>query len=180
MEKTCANCGNKSNEDTTFCTKCGTPYPAPEELKKAREENLAKRQQAEKLATASAPMKKCPHCQKEIDIRATKCPYCQSNLKSSAGKIILFIILGLIVLFIVWSIASSGQTEQQATQQANLQSCLSQADSAYTSAFQKECITEGGVNNSGPGCKVYTNQATLLDGRHQDAIDNCYHTYPQQ
>ncbi len=28
--------------------------------------------------------KKCPYCQKEIDIKATRCPYCTSELKENA------------------------------------------------------------------------------------------------
>ena len=27
-------------------------------------------------------IKKCPKCQKEVDVKATKCPYCQSDIRS--------------------------------------------------------------------------------------------------
>jgi hypothetical protein len=129
--------------------------------------------------------KQCSYCKKEIDAGATKCPYCQSNLikKTSVGTIIVIVIivlfLGAILLTLIGAGSSSGQ-QQQTGQASALQSCLSQADSDYTTAFQKECIAEGGINNSGSNCKVYTSQASLLDARHQDAIDNCYHAYPQQ
>src|ERR1700733_1446744 len=46
MERTCANCGAKSNEDTRFCTKCGAPYPTLEEgQRRIANEHLAKQPQ---------------------------------------------------------------------------------------------------------------------------------------
>lgn len=38
--------------------------------------------------------KKCPHCQKEVDVKATKCPYCQSAISTwTSGKKLLLVLL---------------------------------------------------------------------------------------
>ena len=128
-----------------------------------------------KKSEGSVPVKKCSHCQKEIDVNATKCPYCQSNLKSNKVAIIIFFIfLGLVAFFIFLSASSSGNNDKQAA----LQSCLTTAQNTYNRNWEKECAAEGdpGIDSN---CKINITQATLLDNRLQSAKNDCYNAYPQ-
>lgn len=62
------------------------------------------------------PIKKCKHCQSEIDERATKCPHCQSDLRSWSQKHpILTIILVLLAIGWVSSIFNSTSTKTEST-----------------------------------------------------------------
>lgn len=66
-----------------------------------------------------SPTKKCPHCQKDIDPKATKCPHCQSDLRNFLSRHpIVSIILGLVCLSIIFSIigASGSGTSSSSTQ----------------------------------------------------------------
>ena len=54
MERICANCGAKSNnEDTRFCTKCGTPYLIPEEERR-RTANMEAAKQSQPKTNSNA------------------------------------------------------------------------------------------------------------------------------
>lgn len=56
-------------------------------------------------------MKKCKHCQKEIDSKAKKCPFCQSDLRSwFARHPILTVILALFVLSVFGSAMGGSKT----------------------------------------------------------------------
>jgi TusA-related sulfurtransferase len=57
-------------------------------------------------------IKKCPHCQKEVDAKASKCPYCQSDMRSWVKKHQV----GLIILAIIFvPIFMSGLTASPTT-----------------------------------------------------------------
>ena len=68
-------------------------------------------------------IKKCPKCQKEVDIKATKCPYCQSDIGSWVRQHpIGVLILALIFIPIMASqiIAEPKPELSQAEQIANM------------------------------------------------------------
>jgi len=57
--------------------------------------------------------KKCPHCQKEIDVKAKKCPHCQSDLRSWFSKHPILTVL--LVLFIIGIVASAGGNKKSSS-----------------------------------------------------------------
>jgi len=61
-------------------------------------------------------IKKCKHCQSEIDEKATKCPHCQSDLRSWSQKHpILTIILVLFAIGWVSSMFNTTSTKTEST-----------------------------------------------------------------
>ena len=53
-------------------------------------------------------IKKCPHCQKEVDLKATKCPHCQSDMRNWFLRHPILDVL--LVLIFIWIISDSGST----------------------------------------------------------------------
>jgi len=53
-------------------------------------------------------IKKCPHCQKEVDLKATKCPHCQSDMRNWFLRHPILDVL--FVLIFIWIISDSGST----------------------------------------------------------------------
>lgn len=53
-------------------------------------------------------IKKCPHCQTEVDPKATKCAHCQSDMRNWAQR--HPIVIGLIVVIFVFIMLDSGST----------------------------------------------------------------------
>ena len=122
MERICANCGVKSNEDTAFCTKCGTPYPTPEEQQLKNIKSLTP-----KVVIASEPViKRCPHCKAEIPVSAKKCSHCGSDLRAWPLRHPILSIFLIIILLILIGDAS------KPTQQVNVPSNSAQDASATT------------------------------------------------
>lgn len=73
-------------------------------------------------------IKKCPHCQKEVDAKASKCPYCQSDMRSWVKKHQV----GLIILAVIFvPIFMSGLTASPTTS-------VPVQKTAEEIAFQKE------------------------------------------
>lgn len=92
-----------------FCLMDKLKLSIVEEIKKAED-------------VTSAPTKKCPYCQKEVDARAIKCPYCQSKIGESevpqsykTGRTAL--IVGVILFFLILCVWAG--VESSANQQAN-------------------------------------------------------------
>jgi len=162
MERICANCGAKSDEDTSFCTKCGVQYLTPEE---------------QQLKIANEHLKDHPLPPQTEAARQDTRQLATSQALATIGAflfMIFFLCVGLFVYFIFF-VNQSGGVDKQAA----LQFCLSTAQDTYSQDWNTECIAEGGAENEGLNCKINIAQATLLDNRLQDAKDNCYHTYPQ-
>ena len=53
-------------------------------------------------------IKKCPHCQKEVDLKATKCAHCQSDMRNWFLRHPILDVL--LVLVSIWIISDSGST----------------------------------------------------------------------
>ena len=63
-------------------------------------------------------IKKCPHCRKEVDLKATKCPHCQSDMRIWIRRhpiVFLFLFAAFVPMFV--NLIISGPTPQATSAQ---------------------------------------------------------------
>ena len=67
-------------------------------------------------------IKKCPHCRKEVDLKATKCPHCQSDMRSWINRhpIVTLLLVLFIVPFMIVSVSDKSTPPSQEESIANL------------------------------------------------------------
>ena len=99
-------------------------------------------------------IKKCPSCQKEIDVKATKCPYCQTDMRIWIRKHpigTLIIVLVLVPIFVSGMLSGTSTPVSQTDQIARMKT--SSAES-FARSYVKSTLKAPSTAKFGYGVSV--------------------------
>lgn len=86
-------------------------------------------------------MKKCKHCQSEIDIKATKCPHCQSDLRNWFRRHPIWTgIIGLLVFSYI--LGSASTTINSPTSEKRFTDLITESKKALNETNQQATVQE--------------------------------------
>lgn len=113
-------------------------------------------------------MKKCKYCKSEIDSQAKICPNCRKNQKSSAGRIILGIIITFLGIGVLANI--SGNNENQDNKCYITLDQFNKIENGMTYDQVKDIVGCGGTVNS--ETEVSNIKMTIYSWYGKDNISN--------